>query len=265
MAAEAMTVTSSAFTCREDIVSGTSHSPSNGCTQLCFRASEADCRFAGSQASIFMRKLDTSEASSFENWYFSLRTSSSGHSFRFLMCFNLPLFKKKSLEYFPDNAYSFGGRPPSNSAMSAKWSSSRSQSSPVLGSNRKSPVASSKNMHAALHTSAVSSHFAPMMTSGDLYWRVWISSVTGLLTLMPLPKSASLAKICSGFMVSKRSRCLTGGIGLPHAAAATWSPSSGVPFPFVADTADGFSSSASEFVLASLFCAILFFFFWRFF
>mmetsp|Transcript_112090 Transcript_112090/g.317460 ORF Transcript_112090/g.317460 Transcript_112090/m.317460 type:complete len:231 (+) Transcript_112090:677-1369(+) len=107
--------------------------------------------------------------------------------------------------------------------MSARWSSSRDQSSPVRGSKRKSPVMSSNIMHAALHTSAVWSHSAPMITSGDLYCRVWISLVTFRFTWQPFPKSASLAKTLDVSRVRNRSHCLTGGTGLPQASAAAWS------------------------------------------
>mmetsp|Transcript_33874 Transcript_33874/g.73708 ORF Transcript_33874/g.73708 Transcript_33874/m.73708 type:complete len:293 (-) Transcript_33874:541-1419(-) len=189
--------------------------------------------------------------------YFSMSTSASDQYFKLLMCFNFPPFVKKSLEYFPESAHSLGGASPISSIMSARWSSSRDQSSPVRGSKRKSPVVSSKNIQAALHTSAVSSQSAPMMTSGDLYWRVWISSVTFLLVRQPFPKSASLANTLSKERLSKRSRCRTGGTGFPQAAAATWSAST----PVSASSAAGdcapstAATAAASWAGASLACA----------
>mmetsp|Transcript_62579 Transcript_62579/g.159110 ORF Transcript_62579/g.159110 Transcript_62579/m.159110 type:complete len:251 (-) Transcript_62579:581-1333(-) len=191
-----------------------------------------------------------------------MSTEGSDQNLRFFICFNLPPFVKKSREYFPDVAQSFGGWSPISSAMSARWSSSRFQESPVRGSKRKSPVISSKNIHAALQLSAVSSHFAPMITSGERYCRVWMSSVTCLWDLQPLPKSANFAKTCSNRKVSNRSRCRTGGTGVPQACAAALSgSSSSSPASAAAAAAAGASSFLSAAAPVPSSCAFAFFFF----
>mmetsp|Transcript_21274 Transcript_21274/g.61438 ORF Transcript_21274/g.61438 Transcript_21274/m.61438 type:complete len:224 (-) Transcript_21274:680-1351(-) len=168
------------------------------------------------------------------------------------MCFSFPEFRKKSREYLPDRAHCFGGWLPSSSIMRARWSSSRDQSLLERGSKRKSPVRSSKNMQAALQTSAVSSQSAPMITSGDLYCRVWMSSVTFLSVRQPLPKSASFAKTPSGLSESSRARCRTGGTGRPQASAAALSAS--------ASSSSGSSAGASGTPGASSFLPFCFFF-----
>ena len=55
---------------------------------------------------------------------------------------------------------------PMSSIISARWSSSRSYSLPLLGSKRRSPVASSNAMQARDHTSAGVEYLAPRITSG---------------------------------------------------------------------------------------------------
>lgn len=48
-----------------------------------------------------------------------------------------------------------------------------------------------------LHTSVLAPHFAPKITSGDRYCRVWISLVKWWLTQHALPRSAILTLITS--------------------------------------------------------------------
>ena len=66
---------------------------------------------------------------------------------------------------------------PNSSIICAKWSSSYEYFLLLLffGSNKKSPVAISKIMQANDQLSAVVLYLAPIITSGDLYYLVWIS------------------------------------------------------------------------------------------
>lgn len=52
-------------------------------------------------------------------------------------------------------------------------------------------------MAAILHTSVLAPHFAPRMTSGDRYCRVWMSLVKWWLTQQAFPRSAILTLIFS--------------------------------------------------------------------
>lgn len=52
-------------------------------------------------------------------------------------------------------------------------------------------------MAAMLQTSVLAPHFAPRMTSGDRYCRVWMSLVKWWLTQHALPRSAILTLIMS--------------------------------------------------------------------
>ncbi len=53
----------------------------------------------------------------------------------------------------------------------------------------------SRTIAAMLHTSVLAPHFAPKMTSGERYWRVWISFVKWCETQQAFPKSAILTLI----------------------------------------------------------------------
>lgn len=53
---------------------------------------------------------------------------------------------------------------------------------------------------AILHTSVLAPHFAPSMTSGERYWRVWMSFVKWWPTQQALPRSAILTDIISAEM-----------------------------------------------------------------
>ena len=50
---------------------------------------------------------------------------------------------------------------------------------------------------AILQTSVLAPHFAPRMTSGERYWRVWMSFVKWWPTQQALPRSAILTDIVS--------------------------------------------------------------------
>ena len=52
-------------------------------------------------------------------------------------------------------------------------------------------------MAAMLQTSVLAPHLAPSMTSGDRYWRVWMSLVKWWPTQQALPRSAILTEMVS--------------------------------------------------------------------
>jgi hypothetical protein len=54
-----------------------------------------------------------------------------------------------------------------------------------------------RTMAAILHTSVLAPHFAPRITSGDRYCRVWMSLVKWWLTQQAFPRSAILTLIFS--------------------------------------------------------------------
>lgn len=54
-----------------------------------------------------------------------------------------------------------------------------------------------RTMAAMLQTSVLAPHLAPRMTSGERYWRVWISFVKWWLTQQALPRSAILTLMMS--------------------------------------------------------------------
>lgn len=64
-------------------------------------------------------------------------------------------------------------------------------------------------IHDMLHTSVLAPHFAPRMTSGDLYCLVWISFVKWWLTQHALPRSAILTEMVS---IAKSSAILVGDV-----------------------------------------------------
>jgi len=61
-------------------------------------------------------------------------------------------------------------------------------------------------MAAMLHTSVLAPHFAPRITSGDRYCRVWMSFVKWWFTQHALPRSAILTLMMSSPMVSSALR-----------------------------------------------------------
>lgn len=61
-------------------------------------------------------------------------------------------------------------------------------------------------MAAILQTSVLAPHFAPRMTSGERYWRVWMSLVKWWLTQQALPRSAILTLIMSQACMSSALR-----------------------------------------------------------
>ncbi len=70
---------------------------------------------------------------------------------------------KYSLAFFPAKQ-SDRGMFPSSSIICARWSSSRENRLPDLGSNKKSPVTSSKTRHAMDHISAEALYEDPKIT-----------------------------------------------------------------------------------------------------
>jgi hypothetical protein len=55
---------------------------------------------------------------------------------------------------------------------------------------------------AMLHTSVLAPHFAPRITSGERYWRVWMSFVKWWPTQHALPRSAILTEMVSKAVAS---------------------------------------------------------------
>jgi hypothetical protein len=63
-----------------------------------------------------------------------------------------------------------------------------------------------RTMAAMLHTSVLAPHLAPRMTSGERYWRVWMSLVKWWLTQQAFPRSAILTLIMSQACMSSALR-----------------------------------------------------------
>ena len=61
-------------------------------------------------------------------------------------------------------------------------------------------------MAAMLHTSVLAPHLAPRITSGERYWRVWISLVKWWFTQQAFPRSAILTLIMSQACMSSALR-----------------------------------------------------------
>ncbi len=61
-------------------------------------------------------------------------------------------------------------------------------------------------MAAMLHTSVLAPHLAPRITSGERYWRVWMSLVKWWFTQQAFPRSAILTLIMSQACMSSALR-----------------------------------------------------------
>lgn len=171
-------------------------------------ASKADTRLVGSKCNIGIRNSVNARASSGLILYFSVKMFQRGQNSLSCTLKRFPCASKNCDDLLPLNKYSVGNLP-NISNICARWSSSLSCTSDDLGSNRKSPVSSSKSMHASDHMSAVSFYSTPMITSGERYCLVCISSVKWWWWKQALPRSAIttstsssrklISRCCNGF------------------------------------------------------------------
>lgn len=136
--------------------------------------------FSGFISSIGKRNSLASAAHSLDSLYFCTSTSSSPQNLNDVILF---ILQRSSLKYllaylehiFSSMISSVDGL--SSSSIWAMWSSVLVKCFPCLGLNRYSPVSSSKIRQPRLQLSAEQPQAWPKRTSGERYWRVWISDV----------------------------------------------------------------------------------------
>ena len=130
------------------------------------KAFYADYLLWGKQCSIGIRKLAKSPASFLMKWYlewvnkvlnvdinFWIRTFYNDQQWSYSIFFKDPSLLKNFFDFNPVKEKSFGNLQ-TNSWIYAKWSSSFENFGPLLGSNKKSPVRTSKIVQAKLQISA---------------------------------------------------------------------------------------------------------------